>query len=250
MKSSNWKVLIFISLTLIGCTGPQRAVTTDPNQPIRPLAIDTTTDEYLLGVGDVIEVKFYYNSELNERVTIRPDGRISLQMVDEVKAAGLTPAQLNNILREKYSRTLKKPEVAVIVKEFSAQKIYVGGEVATPGVFPITTNTTVLQAIVSAGGLRETAEARNVIIVSKGPEGTPVTRTENLAVVLAGKSKVEESVLKSFDVVYVPKSQVAEADKFVAQYIRDMIPVNLSAGFSYTLYRGHQTGSINTTPVH
>jgi protein involved in polysaccharide export with SLBB domain len=89
--------------------------------------VGETSNEYLFELGDVIEIKFFYNPELNERVTIRPDGKISLQLIDEVEAVGLTPSELDKNLTEKYSEVLNNPEVAVIVKEFTRQKVFVGG---------------------------------------------------------------------------------------------------------------------------
>ncbi|NIT01074.1 MAG: sugar transporter, partial [Candidatus Latescibacteria bacterium] len=97
-----------------------------------------TEQEYVIQPGDQLDIKFYYNSELNEQVTVRPDGRISLQLANETAAAGKTPAELTQLLTEKYSRDLKKPEITVIVRSFSALKVFVGGEVNRPGILDLT----------------------------------------------------------------------------------------------------------------
>lgn len=91
------------------------------------------TQEYRLSAGDKLDIKFFYNPELNETVVVRPDGRISLQLVDEVAVAGITPAQIDVLLTSKYSRELKRPDVTVIVKSFGVQQVYVGGEVGRQG---------------------------------------------------------------------------------------------------------------------
>lgn len=190
--------------------------------------------DYVMQPGDVLDVKFYYTPELNERVTIRPDGKISLQLVEEIKAAGLTPAELDAILVEKYSRILQQPEITVIMREFAGQKVYIGGEVATPKTVSLSGEMTALQAILNAGGLKETAYSKSVVIISKGPKNTPVARMVDLSGVITGEAPENDVVLRPFDIVYVPKTFIAELNKFVEQYIKNMIPGTLTGGFYYT----------------
>src|SRR5665811_308373 len=82
-------------------------------------------EEYRIQAGDQLDIKFFYNKDLNEQVTVRPDGRISLQLVRSIVAAGLTPEQLTDQLTKAYSAQIKDPEVAVIVRSFSSQRVYV-----------------------------------------------------------------------------------------------------------------------------
>lgn len=201
---------------------------------------EETKKEYILQVGDVIDVKFFYNPELNELVTIRPDGKISLQLVDEVEAVGYTPSEFDQILTEKYSAILHRPEITVIVKEFAVQEVFVGGEVMQPGVIPWTRDTTALRAIFQVGGFKETAKIRNVIIVSKGPNNLPVARNVNLKEVISTQTPgpQKDFPLQPFDIVYVPKTFIAKANKFVRLYIKNMIPATLSAGFTYAITEG------------
>ncbi|HQJ10087.1 MAG TPA: polysaccharide biosynthesis/export family protein, partial [Deltaproteobacteria bacterium] len=110
------------------------------HKPVRPQNISppalppVVTDEYVLQPYDSLEIKFFYNPELNDTVTIRPEGKISLQMIDEVRAAGLTPAQLDDLLTQKYGLLLNRVMITVIVRTFTDQKVYVGGEVFLPQV--------------------------------------------------------------------------------------------------------------------
>lgn len=205
--------------------------------------------EYILQIGDIIEVKLLYNPELNDRVTIRPDGKVSFQLVDEVKAAGLTPAELKKILVENYSRLFSQPEVAVIVREFAGQKVYIGGEVVAPKVVPLSGEMTALQAIMDAGGLKETAYTKNIVIISKGPQGAPMARKVNLSGAIRGESPQDDIVLKPFDIIFVPKSRIAKVNRFVEQYIRNLIPATLTAGFSYAIFRTNQAGGIQVIPT-
>jgi protein involved in polysaccharide export with SLBB domain len=197
--------------------------------------------DYILQIGDVIDIKFYYDSNLNETVTVRPDGKISLQLIGELNAADQIPSELNKIIVNKYSKFLKDPEIIVIVKEFGGQKIYVGGEVMQPGVIGFKGKTTVLQAIVNAGGFKETARQKSIVVISRGKGDTSVTRKIDLRDIISGKANGKEVFVKPFDVIFVHKTLIAEVDKFVDQYIKQVIPVNTTAGFNYGIFKNMVT---------
>lgn len=225
---------VFVLLGLISCANMNSSGSIDFTAPKAVEGpVQETNNEYVLQLGDVIDIKFFYNPKLNELLKIRPDGKISLQLVEEVLAVGLTPAELDRILTEKYTKVIRQPEVAVIVKEFVGQEVYVGGEVKVPGVIPISGKLTALQAIFQAGGFRETAHPASVVIISMNMEMKPVARKINIKKIISGKAPEKDNFLRPFDIVYVPKTFIAKADRFVDQYIRKMIPGTLSAGFSY-----------------
>jgi len=192
---------------------------------------------YVIQPGDSLDVKFFYNPELNESVTVRPDGKISLQLVDEVQASGLTPAELDEILTKRYSHELKKPAIAVIMRSFTRQRVYVGGEVNRQGIIDLTTGMTALQAVIDAGGFKETALPEGAIIIRKGPDKRPVPLRADLHKALYGKSPESRIPLKPYDIVFVPKSAIAKANKFVNQYIeRLLLFKGVSFGFSYEVH--------------
>jgi protein involved in polysaccharide export with SLBB domain len=192
--------------------------------------------EYLIQPGDELDIKFFYNPELNETVFVRPDGKISLQLVDEVDAAGHTPKQLDDYLTEAYSRELRKPVVAVIVKSFSGQQVYVGGEVNTAGLITLAPGMSPLQAVINAGGLRDTASPENAIIVRKGPDDRPIPIRVNLKNAFDANDKAEGFQLQPYDIVYVPKTFIAKANLFVRQYIQDLLLYRgVSVGLAYRL---------------
>lgn len=238
-KYLNYLPFWFILLILMGCASRTSLNLSDSQVPRLPTesGIESKKD-YALQIGDVIDIKLYYDPKLNETVTIRPDGKISLQLIGEVTAADQTPSELNLSISNRYARFLKNPEVTVIVREFGGQKVYVGGEVAAPGVIPIKGRTSVLQAILNAGGFKETAHKGNIIVISRGPEDISVARKMDLSKAISGKGDGKDVFVKPFDVIYVPKTFIAEVDKFVEQYITKVIPGNLSEGFSYVIYRG------------
>lgn len=232
-------LIVLVLPGLISCVSINSSGHIDftPSEATEGLAQEKNS-EYILQLGDVLDIKFFYNPKLNENVKIRPDGKISLQLIDEVMAAGFPPSELDRILTEKYSETLSEPNVTVIVKEFVGQQVFVGGEVNAPGIIPISGKLTILRAILQAGGFKETAHTSSVVIISRNPGNMPEARKVNIKKVISGKAPENDIALRPFDVVYVPKTFIAKADKFVDQYIRKMIPGTLSAGFSYI--RGKQ----------
>jgi polysaccharide biosynthesis/export protein len=228
--------LLTIFLLMIGCASqhqnimPAAAALTAPSPSAAPAP-------YLIQPGDQLDIKFFYNPELNETLTVRPDGKISLQLVDEVQAAGLKPSELDEILTQKYSHELKKPSITVIVKAFGGQRIFVGGEVNRQGLMTISGNMTPLQAVLKAGGFKETASPENAIVIRKGPGNKPVPIAMNLEDAMHGKAGSADFLLRPDDVVFVPKSAIAKADKFVNQYIENLLLFRgVSFGFSYEVH--------------
>ncbi len=196
-------------------------------------------EPYRLQRGDVLDIKVYNLPELSVALAIRPDGKISVPLLDEVEAAGLTAAQLAEHLTNGYQKEFRNPRVTVIVRSFSNQTIYVGGEVAKPGLLPLAGDLTAFQAIVQAGGVKETAKTDSVMLLRNDGQGKPMVRRVSLEEILKGKP---DTVLQPFDVVFVPKSRIARVDKWVDQHIRQMIPISL--GFSFNYLFGSGTSSI------
>jgi polysaccharide export outer membrane protein len=187
---------------------------------------------YRLESGDEIEIKVFEIPELADRVRIRPDGKISLLLLDDVQATGLTPAELDQVLTKGYSMYYLNPRVTVIVRAFSGQRVYVGGEVNEPGMLQLAGELSLLGAVMEAGGFRPSAKRSSVILLRKGENG-PEVRRLNLDEMLArGAPDIE---LQPFDVVFVPRTFIAKANQFVQQYIRDLLPVATSANFTYIL---------------
>jgi protein involved in polysaccharide export with SLBB domain len=182
--------------------------------------------EYKIQVGDELEVKFFFNQDLNEKVTVRPDGRISLQLVGEIVTAGQTPRELTNTLKQEYARELANPELTVIVRSFAAQRVYVGGEVSRPGEFQLVRSLTVLQAVAMAQGFKDTARMSEVVVIRRNVDRTPLVIPLNVKLAINGTDLAQDMALMPYDVVFVPKSAIANLNKFVEMYIRQMIPVN------------------------
>ncbi len=229
-------VLGVVVAFLVGCGSTRAALNQDAGAGPRSSKFQKP-QEYRIQAGDQLDIKLFFNPELNETVFVRPDGKISLQLVDDVQAAGLRPSDLDDVLTQKYSKELRKPVITVIVKSFTGQRVYVGGEVGNPGLVDLTVGMTALQAVINAGGFRETAKPEGVIVIRKGPENQPIPIRVDLEQVIDGE-EIRDFQLHPFDIVYVPKTWIAKANKFVNQYIERLLlfkGVSVGLGFSYEL---------------
>jgi len=191
---------------------------------------------YVIRPGDDLEIKFFYNPELNERTFVRSDGMITLQLVDDIKAEGMTPSELDRTLTELYAKELRKPVLSVFVRAFAGQRIFVGGEVLRQGLLDIPGGATALQAVFQAGGFLPTADPKESILIRKGPENQPVAFRINLASLAGNDGASAYFKLQSNDIVFVPKSHIAELNQFVNQYVEQLLLFRgVSVGFGYQL---------------
>ena len=183
-----------------------------------------------LNPGDSIEVKFLYWPELSQIQTIRPDGRITLELVGEVPAAGLTAEQLNQQLIKLYKPKIKEPVITVIIRFLANQKVYVGGEVLKPGLIPVLGRITVLEAIMSAGGFdKRSARLRDVVVIRRNGDKNYATKLDLRQAFDAPESN--PFYLAPHDIVFVPRTRIDALDQWVAQYINQVVPSTL---FNYS----------------
>jgi protein involved in polysaccharide export with SLBB domain len=192
---------------------------------------------YLLQPGDSFDVKFFYSQELNESAVIRPDGRISLQLVGEIQAAGLETGELERELRARYGRILRDPSVTVIVRQTQPQRVFVAGEVRSPGEVVLQPDMTALQAVSRAGFFTRDAETRNVVVLRyKGAEG-PEFIVLNLKALMDGQTNGPRDVaLLPMDIVFVPQTEIAGLADFFNRYVNSIVPLWRNVGFSMIYY--------------
>lgn len=201
------------------------------SRPVPAESVEAAMPSYVIRAGDELEIKFFYNANLNETIKVRPDGRISLQLVHDVPAAGLTPKELVDILTKKYSRHLKDPEISVIVKSFDSRKIYVDGMVRNPGMIIMGGYMNVLQAIASAGGLNDGALENQILVIRRSGLKQPLIITVDVEKIRSGQDATQNIELQPYDIIFVPKSRIAQVNTWVDLYLRKNIPFNFSAGF-------------------
>src|SRR5215471_11260688 len=160
--------------------------------------------EYLIGPDDLLAVNVWREPEISRNVLVRPDGKISLPLVGDLRASGRTPAQLQDEIKDQLQNYLSHPEVTVIVQEARSQKFNILGEVEHPGSYPLSRSMTVLDAIAVAGGLRDFAKSRKIYVLRTKNDGSRTRLPFNYKDVIKGHSLLQNVELKPRDTVVVP----------------------------------------------
>jgi polysaccharide export outer membrane protein len=181
--------------------------TAQPAQPA-PVQQAAPPPDYVIGADDVLVVVFRRDKDLSGEYVVRPDGKITLPLLNDVAAAGLTPAGLRDKITEEAKRFLEDdPVVTVVVKQINSRKVYITGQVARPGPYPIGDHMTVMQLISLAGGLGEYAKKKNIVIIRETgskPGAKPVTFRFNYEDILNLRNLGSNIELKPGDTVIVP----------------------------------------------
>jgi polysaccharide export outer membrane protein len=152
----------------------------------------------------VLSIVFWREKDISGDVTVRADGKISLPLLNDVQAAGLTPGQLRDRLTEDSRKYFEDPNISVVVRQMNSRKVFITGEVAKPGAYLLTAYTTVIQLIAMAGGVRDYADTGNIIIV-RTENGRQVSIPVNYKGMIARKSTLVQNIeLKPGDTIIVP----------------------------------------------
>ena len=181
--------------------------------------------DYRIQPGDSLALDFYMNSEFNDTATVDPNGKIVLRMVGPVQAAGLTPSQLASSIDKAYSNELRNPGAVVHLNSLPSRQVYVEGEVTKPGAFPLQPGMTAVQALALAGGVTDNSDPESAVLIRRDACGQPQGSKIDLAAATKKPGSAEDVALAARDVVVVPKSGIANADLWVKQHIRDILPV-------------------------
>ena len=188
-------------LALTVCTlTPMAAKDKDADKKPAPQP-PTVADEYRMGAGDKLRIEVYKDPQLSQSAQVRPDGKITLPLVGDMMASGLTPIELRNAITTSLKDYITNPTVTVIVVEATAATAYVMGEVNHPGAVNLQAPLTIIQALALAGGLKDFADAKNIRVLRKGPTGVQ-TLTFNYKEAL--KSSGAPMYLRPGDTVVVP----------------------------------------------
>jgi polysaccharide biosynthesis/export protein len=163
----------------------------------------TVDPSYVIGGQDVLDISVWKEAELTRIVPVRPDGKISLPLLNDVQAAGLTPTQLAAQITENLKKFVTNPQVTVIVTAINSQRIYILGEVNRAGAYPLLPNMTVLQGLSSAGGFTLFANLKKIYMF-RMENGKQVKYPFNYKDVINGKAPDENVVLKAGDTIVVP----------------------------------------------
>jgi polysaccharide biosynthesis/export protein len=159
--------------------------------------------DYVIGPEDVLGVVFWRDQDMTGDVTVRPDGKVTLPLLGDVYAAGLTPEALRDEVQKVATKYLQDPSVVVVVRTINSRKVFITGEVGTPGAYPLTSPRNVMQLIALAGGLTEYADSKNITIM-RLEQGKQRSFKFNYKDVAGGKKLEQNIQLKPGDTVVVP----------------------------------------------
>lgn len=170
---------------------------------------------YTLRAGDVLELQYRYTPELNQTVTVLPDGYVNLNLVGEVRVSDLTLTQAHDLILERARARLNEPELNLVLKEFQKPYVVVAGEVARPGRFDLRENTTAMQAILLSGGFSQGAQSGQVLLFRKINGDEAEIRVLNLTKLRKTADLERDIQLESGDMLYVPRDKVEKVARFI-----------------------------------
>ena len=185
-------------------------------QDPRPPRLTTVTEErYRLQPGDVLEIQYRYSPEFNQTVTVQPDGYLTLEVGGDLKVAGMTVDQLRQAILKKASTRLQNPIATVILKEFQKPYFVVAGEVAQPGKIEMRERVTAIQAIMLAGGMKESAKSSQVVVFRKINSDIAEVKLLNLKTIRRTSDLENDLTLQPGDMVFVPRDKISKIERFM-----------------------------------
>jgi polysaccharide export outer membrane protein len=216
-------IIVLVGLCSMGAWAQDAAPGTDSTNPAAPatpneakatpLPPSTTpasrvpaisSANYIVGVGDVLEVNVWKEGELSKTVPVRPDGMITLPLLGEMKAVGLTPVQLQEQITDALTKVVSSPLVTVMVVSVNSMSFNIMGNVNKPGYYPLTRPITILDAIALSGGFRDFAKQNKIYVLRKAENGTEQRIKFNYKEVIKGKKMAQNIVLLPRDTLVIP----------------------------------------------
>ena len=225
-------LLVVLGVLTGGCVagpnfggGPEEVVTKDfPEAEIRPPVYMTP--------GDVISIEFLYWPELDVEQQIRPDGKISLELVGHIDVGGMTVEEMDEHLHEIYADKIKEPQITTVVRSFGNRRAYIAGEVTNPGFIDLTDQMTALEAVMATGGFDKRSANLEDVVIIRHVSGERYAKLLNFNLPLNDPDA--DLLLAPRDIIYVSRTTIDEVNQWVDQYINRIIPAPV---WTYTLYR-------------
>jgi len=222
-------LLLGLALLAFGGCGSMQPVEREPTG-FAPWS--SAAPAYRLGAGDRVRVDFLMTPEMSQDAVVETDGAINLRAGGRISAQGLTAARLEDDIRHAAGRTLRTPVVTLAVTEARSARVIVGGAVARPGSYPLPARPSPLEAVMLAGGFSPESRVDQVIIIRQRDGAPPMLRTVDLRRFLSDGATSETILLASEDIVFVPRSRVAEVNLWIDQHIDRMLPFNRSVSIT------------------
>jgi polysaccharide biosynthesis/export protein len=194
---------VSVALSVVGAQDNNNKKPDPPNTAVNSSLAATSDPNYLIGPQDILDINVWKEAELTRSVPVRPDGKISIPLLNDVQAAGLTPQQLSDEITVGLKKYITDPQVTVIVTTINSQRIYILGEVNRAGAYPLLPGMTAVQALSSAGGFTPFASLKKIYIM-RMEDGKQVKFPLNYKDVVAGKAPQQNIPLKAGDTIVVP----------------------------------------------
>jgi len=202
--------------------------------------------EYKLYPGDQVDIVVSSAPELSRTLTVGPDGRVVMPMIEPTMASGRTFVQLQQSLSAQLARQLRDPRVAVTPRAYAPQQIFVGGEVGQQGTYGLSGPTGVLEAIIMAGGLQTSAKSRKIAVLRRAPNGGMMMRAVDIGGGMKDIHRYNDVIqLRRGDIIFVPRNTLAEISMWV-QAVRSALPVDFN--LSYQIGAGGDNGTTVIAP--
>src|SRR5262245_21741821 len=222
---------LVVFLVIVACSNPVAHIPEINPEQLRAKPINDpppTELTYKMVAYDTIMVRFPYHPEQDPKtpIAVRPDGNITLDSIGTIRAAGFTPEEVGKEIAAKSSRKLRDPDVIVTITQFASRKVYVGGQVRSPGIVEFKGEMTPVQAILDRGGFTDEAQKDSVILIRDTGGLEPIIGRINANQALEN-GVPEKITLVTNDVLYVPMSGIGRADLWVRQHLNDILPTGL-----------------------
>ncbi len=222
LRITIWQVAVWVALGLVpnlvlagnaqekkgagapGTSSPKAESSSESRGGAPPMPSTPVSNDYVIGPEDLLAVNVWHEPEISRSVPVRPDGKISLPLVGEVEASGLTPLKLQSKITEKLRAFVSNPEVTVIVQEVRSQKVNIVGEVQKPGSYHLIKPMRVIDLIAEAGGFRDFAKVKKIYVLRAAPDGSQQRIPFNYKEVINGRNSQQNIELEPGDTVVVP----------------------------------------------
>lgn len=208
--------LLTFTLTLAVHAQKQSARTQTPQTSQVPkLGVFGSDTRYTLNPGDVLDIQYRYTPEFNQTVTVQPDGYVSLQIGGDVKVAGRDLTQVRHLILTQVKTRLESPEITVILKEFQKPYVVVAGEVVQPGRLDLREKLTAVQAVLMAGGFKDSAKSSQILVFRKLNADTAEVRSLNFKSLTRTSDLENDLTLQPGDMILVPRNRISKIERYV-----------------------------------
>jgi polysaccharide export outer membrane protein len=226
MKGTNRKYVVQLGVVLLSLASLSLVARAQGRAPVLTVPHE---ERYALHPGDVLDIQYRYTPEFNQTVTVQPDGYISLQIGGDLKVGGRTLQEVRNLILMKVRTRLESPEITVILKEFQKPYVVVAGEVNQPGKLELREKLTAIQAVLLAGGLKETAKSSQILVFKRLNADTAEVKVLNFKTLKRTSDLENDLVLEAGDMIMVPRNRISKIERYIryasmAAFLAPIVP--------------------------